>query len=446
MSNKVKTTKMNQSKQELVPKLRFPEFENKEEWKRKKFIDVADKKVKWSFIGGPFGSNLKSSDYVDDGIRIIQLQNIGDGKFINDYKIFTSKTKADELLSNNIYPEDIILSKMGDPVGRACLIPNNHERYVMCSDGIRLVVDKNLNNKYFIYSLINSIKFRSLIEKTATGSTRKRIGLDDLKNLPILLPSKEEQQKIADCFSSIDDLITAESEKLKSIKNHKKGLMQNLFPSDGKTIPNFRFPEFKDDGEWEVDTLVRIAKFRRGSFPQPYGLSKWYDNENGEPFVQVYDVSDDLSLKEKTKNKISKLGADQSVFIAKGTLIVTLQGSIGRVAITQYDAYIDRTLLIFEEFFRPIEKLFFAYVIQNLFDIEKEKAPGGIIKTITKESLSAFEVKLPSQPEQQKIADCLSSIEDLITSQTQKIDALKTHKKGLMQQLFPVVENSKFRA
>lgn len=114
-----------------------------------------------------------------------------------------------------------------------------------------------------------------------------------------------------------------------------------------------------------------------------------------------------------------------------------MQGSIGRVAITHYDAYIDRTLLIFESFQKPIEKVFFARVIQNLFDIEKEKAPGGIIKTITKESLSDFKVKYPMIAEQQCIATCLSTLDDMIAAETQKHEALKTHKRGLMQQLFP---------
>lgn len=202
-------------------------------------------------------------------------------------------------------------------------------------------------------------------------------------------------------------------------------------------VPKLRFPEFREAVAWEEDTLIRLAKFRRGSFPQPYGLPEWYDDENGMPFVQVFDVDDNLRLKSKTKNKISRLGAEQSVFIAKGTLIVTLQGSIGRVAITQYDSYVDRTLLLFESYLRPIEIVFFAYVIQNLFEIEKAKAPGGIIKTITKEVLSDFKVKLPILPEQQKIADCLSSLDELITLESQKLDTLKTHKKGLMQQLFP---------
>ncbi|PTA48663.1 hypothetical protein C9I43_16440 [Shewanella morhuae] len=216
---------------ETVPRLRFPAFRDQSEWVEFKLIDLVDKNVKWSFIGGPFGSNLKSSDYVEKGIRIIQLQNIGDAQFNDTYQIFTSKEKADELLANNIYPGDIIISKMGDPVGRACLIPETHHRYVMCSDGIRLVVNEELHNKYFIYSLINDIKFRSSIERSATGSTRKRIGLDDLKKLTMLVPKLDEQQKIANLFFPVDALIAAQIQKIESLKTHKKGLMQQLFPS-----------------------------------------------------------------------------------------------------------------------------------------------------------------------------------------------------------------------
>ena len=216
---------------EKVPKYRFKEFEKGGEWVEKSLIDTANKKVKWSFTGGPFGSNLKASDYTVDGFRIIQLQNIGDGEFNNEYKIYTSKEKADELLSCNIYAGEIIISKMGDPVGRACIIPDYLKRCVMASDGIRLVVDESKYSKYFIYSLINSKRIREAIEKKATGSTRKRIGLDELKGIELMIPKKiEEQQKIASCLSSLDELIKGQSEKMEQLKLHKKGLMQGLFP------------------------------------------------------------------------------------------------------------------------------------------------------------------------------------------------------------------------
>jgi type I restriction enzyme S subunit len=203
------------------------------------------------------------------------------------------------------------------------------------------------------------------------------------------------------------------------------------------TQPKLRFPEFLKSGGWKIDTLETLAVFRRGSFPQPYGELKWYDEENGMPFVQVFDVDDNLRLKSKTKNKISKLAAEMSVFIPKGTVIVTIQGSIGRVAITQYDAYIDRTLLLFEKYLKPIDKVFFTYVLEILFAIEKQKAPGGVIKTITKEVLSKFKVPVPDVIEQKKIAECLFSLDELIAAQADKINALNDYKNGLLQQLFP---------
>ncbi|HHU0103056.1 TPA: restriction endonuclease subunit S [Legionella pneumophila] len=215
---------------ETLPKLRFPAFKDSGSWTKTRVIDLTNSEVKWSFTGGPFGSNLKSSDYTNSGIRVIQLQNIGDGEFIDNYKIYTSENKANELLSCNIYPNEIILSKMGDPVARACLIPDKEKRYLMCSDGIRLAVDKNKFDNYFIYSFINSEIFRSIAEKSSTGSTRKRIGLDILKNLKIMIPPIVEQQKIADLLSSLDDSITNQSKKMEALKQHKKGLMQKLFP------------------------------------------------------------------------------------------------------------------------------------------------------------------------------------------------------------------------
>lgn len=129
-----------------------------------------------------------------------------------------------------------------------------------------------------------------------------------------------------------------------------------------------KYTEYKNTGiewlgeipkHWNNWKLSKIANFRRGSFPQPYGLDKWYDDENGMPFIQVYDVGNNMRLKSTTKRKISKEGADKSVFIKKGTLILTIQGTIGRIAITQYDAYVDRTLLIFQSYNIDIDINFF---------------------------------------------------------------------------------------
>jgi len=188
--------------------------------------------------------------------------------------------------------------------------------------------------------------------------------------------------------------------------------------------------------DWDIKKLKDIANYRRGSFPQPYGLEKWYDNNFGMPFVQVVDVDDNFKLKNDTKQKISKLGAKLSVFVKKGTIILTIQGSIGRVCITQYDSYVDRTLLIFESFKEQFDKYFFMLKIFRKFEIEKEKAPGGIIKTITKEALSGFEISYPQDiKEQTAIAAALSDTDALIEKLEKLIAKKKAIKQGAMQQL-----------
>lgn len=199
------------------------------EWEEKALIDSVDSNTKWGFTGGPFGSNLKSDDYTEFGIRIIQLQNIGDGLFLNEYKIFTSLEKANELLSCNIYPNEILISKMGDPVARCCIVPDYHDRYVMCSDGIRLVVDKSKYSSNFMFYQINYQEFRQQASDVSTGSTRKRIGLSELKKLPIKVPYLEEQTKIANFLSAIDQKIEVVSQQIEQTKQWKKGLLQQMF-------------------------------------------------------------------------------------------------------------------------------------------------------------------------------------------------------------------------
>ena len=189
--------------------------------------------------------------------------------------------------------------------------------------------------------------------------------------------------------------------------------------------PNIRFKGFTDD--WEQRKLSECAGFRRGSFPQPYGNKEWYDGEGAMPFVQVADVADDMKLVDDTKQKISKLAQPMSVYADKGSVLVTLQGSIGRVAITQYGAFVDRTVLIFDKYNQDIEK----------FIDEARKAPGGTIKTITKEALSDFDLMLPNYDEQKKLGAFLVSIDNLITLHQRKCDETKKLKKFMLQKMFP---------
>ena len=212
---------------EKVPELRFAGFAD--DWEERKLIDVKDNEDRYSYTGGPFGSDLKSSDYTEIGVRIIQLQNIGDGKFVNDYKIYTSEEKARSLNSNLIYPGEIIIAKMADPLARATILPKIEPKYLMASDGIRLKINTDYFDNYYILTLINSDVFRKEALNNSTGTTRKRIGLVTLGNLPMMIPSFEEQQKIGSFFKQLDDTIALHQRKLDLLKEQKKGFLQKMF-------------------------------------------------------------------------------------------------------------------------------------------------------------------------------------------------------------------------
>ncbi|MDE7178274.1 MAG: restriction endonuclease subunit S [Lachnospiraceae bacterium] len=267
------------------------------------------------------------------------------------------------------------------------------------------------------------------------GNKQTNLSINDVMEYKDEYPSYEEQKKIGDYFKNLDHLIILHQRKCDETKELKKYMLKKMLPQKGKKIPEIRFAGFTDD--WEQRKLSECAGFRRGSFPQPYGNKEWYDGDGCLPFVQVADVGDDMKLVSDTKQKISKKAQPMSVFAEKDSVLVTLQGSIGRVAITQYGAFVDRTVLIFDEYKQNIYHIFWAYIIKEKFIEEAKKAPGGTIKTITKEALSEFEMFLPSIDEQKKIGTYVQYLDHLITLYQRKCDQLKEVKKFMLQNMFP---------
>ena len=226
--------------------------------------------------------------------------------------------------------------------------------------------------------------------------------------IPIPCPENSEKSieiqaeivRILDAFTALTAELTAELRARKKQYNYYRDQLLTFA-----------------EGEVEWKSLDDIVSFRRGSFPQPYGNSNWYDGEDSMPFVQVADVSDfGFSLNRHTKQRISKLAQPKSVFVKAGTVIVSLQGTIGRVAITQYDCYVDRTLAIFTDYKEDINKKYFAYQLKNKFDIEKEFARGSTLKTITKEEFSKFQIPIPPLAEQERIVTILDKFDALTNS------------------------------
>ncbi len=404
------------------------------EWESIELKEIADATDRYSFSGGPFGSDLKTEHYTEVGVRVIQLQNIGDGEFLNDSKVYTSEEKADELRKCNIYPGDIILAKMAEPVARACKIPSIEERYLMCSDGIRLSVDQNKYDPDYVAYAINSDYFRNIAIARSTGSTRQRIGLGALKTIEVLLPPFLEQKKIAKILSTVDEHINEVDGMIEDLKELKKGLMQKLLTEGiGHT-------EFKDSEvgripvEWEVKKLKDLTDVRDGTHDSPKQL------DNGIPFVTSKNLKsyglDFTEISYITENDHREVS--QRSHVENGDILFGMIGTIGNPVIVNLD---------FEISIKNVALIKFAKssydnkLLKYLLDSEtilrqfQKKSNGGVQKFVALGMIRDLDIPVPSEGEQNEISNVLSSVDERIELYRTELYSLIELKKGLMQQL-----------
>ena len=345
---------------------------------------------------------VKYGDVLD--VKIDELTYLIDSSFADKYQA-SFLQNGDIIIADAA--EDETVGKCSEIAGLTteCVLSGLHT--IPCRPTIKFA-ENYLG--YYMNSGAYHDQLLPLIQGTKISSISKAM----IQETTIIYPKSEmEQKNIGAYFRNIDNLITLHQRKCEQTKKLKKYMLQKMFPKNGENVPEIRFSGFTD--AWEQRKLSECAGFRRGSFPQPYGNKEWYDGEEAMPFVQVADVGDDMKLVDDTKQKISKLAQPMSVFADKGSVLVTLQGSIGRVAIAQYGAFVDRTVLIFDRYNQDIDKTFWAYIIKEKFIDEARRAPGGTIKTITKEALSDFDLMLPSYGEQKKLGLFLENLDPLIT-------------------------------
>jgi type I restriction enzyme S subunit len=246
-----------------------------------------------------------------------------------------------------------------------------------------------------------------------------------LQNFQIYVPKQNsEQQKIASCLSSLDEVIAGERQKLALLQQHKKGLLQQLFPQEGETVPTLRFKEFEDSGEWEVKKLGEVCKMQAGKFIssseiyeiQNKFLFPCYGGNGLRGYVKVFNYSGEYPL-------IGRQGAlCGNVTLAQGMFYATEHAVVVTPAKTVNTIW-----------------LYYMLGYLNLNQYATGQAQPGL----SIDNLGKVELEIPpSLPEQQKIASCLSSLDDVINAQTQKIELLEQHKKGLLQGLFPNVNTN----
>jgi type I restriction enzyme, S subunit len=397
----------------LVPQLRFPEFRDAGEWEVKPLKSIC------SMQAGKF---VAASDILEKSKGGIYPCYGGNG--LRGY------TKAHTHTGK--YP---LIGRQGALCGNVNLANGN---FYATEHAVVITPKEDINVDWLFYELdlLN-------LNRYATGQAQPGLSVEVLEKVQSIVPAKEiEQQKIAECLGSIDDRITLETQKLAALRAHKKGLMQQLFPAEGQTLPQLRFPEFHDSDEWEEKELGEIShKIMVGiASAATYAYRKFgiilFRNQNiKEGYLDDKDILFiDEDYERSHKNKRLKAG----------DLLTARTGYPGTTCVVpaKYEGSQSFTTLIT----RPNNSIVDSSYLCIFVNSEKGQAffnstkIGGGQKNVNAGSLVVMPILCPSLQEQQKIADCLTSLDELITLQAQAIDALKLHKKGLMQQLFPSVD------
>lgn len=413
------------AKRGLVPKLRFPEFRGEGEWMPKPIGSVCN-----TYSGGTPATTQK--EFYGGAIPFIRSAEIAR----ENTELFLTPEGLSNSAAKIVAKGDVLVALYGANSGDVALakIGGAINQAILCL--------KSEDSNDFIYQYLSHIK--NWIISTYIQGGQGNLSGEIVKSIELCFSTPDEQQKIADCLASLDERITLEAQKLATLKTHKKGLMQQLFPAEGETLPKLRFPEFREAGEWEEHHFGKLIKVNSGKGFKAseyckhgvrllqienvgYGVTKWngetiylpqnYSTEYPELVLREGDIV--LALNRPVTNdelKIAQLQKEDEPSL--------LYQRVGKLELLSESVVGDFVFHICRTFIK---------------DFVVKRSIGSDQPFISVTTLYAQKILIPLPDEQQKIADCLASLDDLITAQTQKLSALKTHKKGLMQQLFPSV-------
>ena len=297
----------------------------------------------------------------------------------------------------------------------------------------------------FIFAIFQQIKW---LDHNAAGGIPS-LSKTDIQNIKICIPTLPEQQKITDCLGSLDELIVAHRAKLAALQDHKKGLLQQLFPAEGQTTPTLRFPQFEDKKGWTPRAVNDVASILMGNAFKSADFS-----ENGIQLIRMGNLyQGSLDLDRSPVFLPSDFEQTSSSFLLKPSdLLMSMTGTVGK---TDYGFVVQipeasEQLLLNQRVIkitpkRGVIKEFLLHLFQSAPFLHNLYASAGGTKqaNLSAVKLKRLRVHCPTPREQQKVADCLSDLDSLINAQAEQVTSLQDHKNGLMQQLFPNPEQSK---
>lgn len=387
-NNEIKNSK-------LIPRLRFPGFEG--EWEEKLVKEICD---------------------INTGKSNTQDQ-VANGKYP-----FYIRSAVPVRSNRYLYDCEAVITIGDGQIGKVFHYVKGkfdlHQRCYMMSNF------RKVDSRYFYHFFSNNFYDRAM--RMSAKATVDSVRLEMISEMPILYPSLSEQQKIASCLSELDNLIAAQGQKVDALKEKKKGLMQQLFPQPGETTPRLRFPGF--EGEWD--------------FVNGDELFEPISNKEHTSDLPILALTQDQGAVPRDEINYNVIVSDKSVagykVVEVDDFIISLRSFQGGIEYSRYKGLCSPAYIVLRKKSKKLSSDFYRIYFKSFNYIQElNKNLEGIRdgKMISYKQFSEIKLPKPTISEQQKISSCLSSLDDLIAAESAKMEALKDHKKGLMQQLFP---------
>ncbi|GAA3915942.1 restriction endonuclease subunit S [Litoribacillus peritrichatus] len=379
-------------------------------WAEKRLAYLADQR-RMAFVDGPFGSDLKTDDYKDSGVPLIQLNNIRDSKHLLQNIKFITQKKKEQLNRHLALPCDLVIAKMAEPVARCAVVSDQYPEYVIVADCVKLTPNLNLVDLNYLVWAINCDYVKVNAELVSTGTTRIRINLGELKKLKVPFPPYSEQEKIANFLdhetAKIDTLIEKQQQLIKLLKEKRQAVISHAVTKGLNPNAPMRDSGVEWLGEvpehWVVSKFGYISQVVRGGSPRPAGDPTLF-NGDYSPWVTVAEITkDDEIYLTETETFLTEKGSDQCRVFKSGTLLLSNSGAtLGVPSILKIDANANDGVVGFENL--ELNHEFAYYYLSSLTDDLRERIKQGSGQpNLNTDIVKALAVPVPSEDEVEAI-------------------------------------------
>lgn len=402
----------------LLPKIKFKNFDEK--WNRKKLHSIAPLRGGFAF---------KSEKFQNTGIPIVRISNIKfDGTVGGEFECY-SKIISDEKFV--LRGRSILLAMSGATTGKIAMLDSEEEYYQNQRVGYFQTTGEV--DYDFLSSVLQTKAFTNQLNAVLVAGAQPNISSKEIDSFEFYIPdSIEEQSAIGSLLRTLDDLLSSYKDNLTNYQALKATMLSKMFPKDDQSVPEIRLDGFED--RWEERCIGELADIVRGASPRPIQDPKWFDSNSEIGWLRISDVTNQNGRIHSLEQKISKLGQEKTRVLTEPHLLLSIAATVGKPVVNYVKTGVHDGFLIFMN--PKFDREFMFQWLEMFREKWNRYGQPGSQVNLNSDIVKNQKILIPSMEEQRAIGTYFSNLDNLISSNQEKISQLETLKKKLLQDMF----------